>query len=337
VRDQLRKAARQALPVLQLGARRVLGRKSPFQITLSLTNRCNFRCDYCHIPLQERDEMTTVEWLAAIDELRAGGLGRASLIGGEPLVRKDVGEIVRHLKRHGVHTSMNTNGWLVPDRIEEIAELDLACVTLDGPEEIHDRQRHPGSYARVLRALDVLGRRKIAAVTMTVVTPAGIDHVDHVLEVARAHGTRAYFQLEHDAEMDVRRPIAPGIAQARVAELAGHLRDQKRAGWPVGNSYQALEKQAGERYLLSCDHCWAGSYYGYVFSDGTVSHCLLTQAQVVRGNGRTRGFVRAFQELAAPVGPGCSCVPSYEVNHMLDFDVRVLAGAVGVAWHPASV
>src|SRR5437763_953776 len=123
-----------ALPVLQLAARRLVRRKSPFQMTLSLANRCNFRCVYCEIPLQERDEMTTAEWCAAIDELRDGGMGRASIIGGEPLLRKDVGEIVRHLKRRGVHASMNTNGWLVPERIEEIAELDLVCVTLDGPE-----------------------------------------------------------------------------------------------------------------------------------------------------------------------------------------------------------
>src|SRR5262245_60674519 len=81
--------ARQGLPVLQLGARRVLGHKSPFQMTLSLTNRCNFRCVYCDIPLQHRDEMSTAQWCAAIDELRSGGMGRASLIGGEPLLHDD--------------------------------------------------------------------------------------------------------------------------------------------------------------------------------------------------------------------------------------------------------
>src|SRR5438105_2773269 len=128
---------RYVLPVLKLGARRILGRKSPFQMTLSLTNRCNFRCDYCHIPLQPSEEMTTTEWFSAIDELRAGGMGRASLIGGEPLLRKDAGEIVEHLKRRGVHASMNTNGWFVPDRLDELAGLDLACVTLDGPEALH--------------------------------------------------------------------------------------------------------------------------------------------------------------------------------------------------------
>ena len=332
----LRRAARRALPVLQLGARRTLRRKSPFQVTLSLTNRCNFRCDYCHIPLQHRDEMTTAEWLAAIDELHAGGMGRTSLIGGEPLVRKDAGEIIRHLKSRGVHASMNTNGWLVPDRLDEVAALDLACVTLDGPEAVHDRQRHAGSYARVLRAIEALRGRGVAVVTMTVVTAAGVDHVDHVLEVARAHGIRAYFQIEHDAAMDVQRPLAPGLAPERIAGFARHLRARKREGWPVGNSERSLDRQAEARYLLRCDDCWAGTYYGYVFSDGTVSHCLLTAAQVERGNGRARGFLRAFDELSAPAGPGCSCVPSYEVNRILDLDVRLLFSALEVALRPAA-
>ena len=327
----LRRVTDAAGPLLKLGARRLVRAKSPFQMTLSLTNRCNFRCAYCDIPLQHRDEMDTAGWMAAIDELRAGGMGRASLIGGEPLLRKDVGAIIRHLKRRGIHASMNTNAWLVAERIDDVAELDLVCVSVDGPESVHDAQRHRGSYARIIRALDALRQREVPVVTMTVITPESIDTVEHVLELARAYGHQAYFHLEHDKAMDVEQPIAPRISQERVAALAHHLIDLKRRGEPVGNSYPALERQAAARYLITCDNCLAGSYYGYVFSDGTVSHCIFTQAQVERGNGRARGYVRAFQELAPPTGPGCSCVPLHEVNRMLHFDVRVLFGALDVA------
>jgi MoaA/NifB/PqqE/SkfB family radical SAM enzyme len=331
----VRRAAGMLTPVAVLGARRMLQRKSPFQITLSLTNRCNFRCAYCEIPLQHLDEMSTPEWLAAIDELRAGGMGRASIIGGEPLLRKDVGEIARHLKLRGIHASMNTNGWLIEDRLDDIRDLDLVCVTLDGPQAVHDEQRHRGSYERVLRGIEALRRNDIPLVTMTVVTADGIDHVEHVLDIAKAFGFQAYFQLEHDKEMDVARPIAPRLDQERVAGLARHLRDLKKKGLPVGNSFAALARQESQRYLLTCEGCYAGSYYGYVFSDGTVSHCIFTKSQVESGNGRRLGFVRAFQELAAPVGPGCSCVPSYEVNHILRFDLRVLFGALEVALRSA--
>ncbi|HMY21241.1 MAG TPA: hypothetical protein PKA58_33195, partial [Polyangium sp.] len=58
---------------------------------------------------------------------------------------------------------------------------------------------------------------------------------------------------------------------------------------------------------------------------------LFTQTQVPRGNGLDRGFLRAFHELAEPTGPGCSCVPTHEVNHVLDFDPSVLFDALDLA------
>jgi MoaA/NifB/PqqE/SkfB family radical SAM enzyme len=322
--------ARQSLPVLQLGARRLLGQKSPFQVTFSLTNRCNFRCVYCDIPLQHRDEMSLDEWRGAIDDLREGGMGRASLIGGEPLLHKDVGAIIRHLKDRGVHTAMNTNGWLVPDRIEDVAELDLVCLTLDGPPEVHDGQRKKGSYERVIRAFEVLAERRVPVVTMTVITPSGADNVGHVLDVASRYGHKAFFQIEHDKGCDVMAPLAPRLSDKRIAALAEELIAAKRSGLPVGNSTAILERQRDHRYLGSCKDCYAGLYYGYVLSDGTIAPCLLTQWQQTRGNGRTRGFTRAFQELAAPEGPGCSCVPTHEVNQVLAFDPRALWHAVEV-------
>lgn len=325
----LRAMGRRSLPVMQLLGRRITRRKSPFQVTFSLTNRCNFRCDYCHIPLQTRPEMSTAEWRAAIDEFADAGMGRASFMGGEPLLRKDVPELIEHVKRRGVHASINTNAWLVPQYIDAVSRLDLVCITLDGPPEVHDAQRHSGSYARVIDSLELLRARGTKTVTMTVLTERSIDTVDHVLEIAKRFEIQAFFQLEHDAGMDVSLPIAPTVTSARVARMTEKLAARKREGWPVGNSFAILETQREQRYLGGCDACYAGTYFAYVLSDGTVSHCLFTQGQVPQGNGRDRGFLRAFQELYAPEGPGCSCVPSHEVNRMLDFDPRVLSNALG--------
>jgi MoaA/NifB/PqqE/SkfB family radical SAM enzyme len=320
---------RQARSLLELGHRRVRGRASPFQMTLSLTNRCNFRCEYCDIPGQHREEMSAAEWCAAIDDLAAGGMGRASLIGGEPLLRKDAGDIIRHLKRRGVHVAMNTNGWFVPERADDVRLLDLVCLTLDGPPAVHDTQRHPRSYEKVMRAMDTLFEHGVPFVTMTVLTPRGADNVDHVLEVAQRHGFRAFFQLEHDKNCDVMLPIAPRLGDDRIRALAQGLLDKKRAGAPVGNSESILRRHIDHgRYLGGCDDCFAGRYYGYVLSDGTVAPCLLTQWQVERGNGRLRGFSRAFEGLAPPDGPGCSCVPTHEVNAILRLDLTVLWDAV---------
>lgn len=331
VRDSAAALGRRALPVLRLGAARARGGKSPFQMTLSLTNRCNFRCEYCHIPLQRRDEMSTAEWCAAIDELRGAGMGRASLIGGEPLLRKDIGAIIAHLRGASVHAAMNTNGWFVEDRIEDVARLDLVCVTLDGPRAVHDAQRHPGSYDRALAAIEALRRRGVPVVTMTVLTLRGIEAVDHVLDVASAMGFKAFFQLEHDADVDVLLPVARRTSDAGVASVARTLLDRKRAGRPVGNATPLLEVHLRERYLGGCDTCYAGMYYGYVMSDGTVAPCLLTQSQVPQGNGRALGFARAFEALRPPTGPGCACLPTHAVNRVLEMKPSAIWDALGLA------
>lgn len=325
--------ARRMLPIAQFGVRRLMRKKSPFQVTFSLTNRCNFRCEYCNIPLQQREEMTTDQWRAAIDEFAAGGMARASLIGGEPLVRKDAGEIIAHLKSRGVHTAMNTNGWFVPERIDEVKMLDLVCLTLDGPKDVHDAQRHPGSYDKVIEAMHVLREHRVPVVTMSVVTPRGSQHMKHVLEVAKEMKHRAFFQLEHDADCDVYAPIAPHLADDRIATLAEQLMAWKEQGLPVGNSRTVLELQRsdGRRMGGDCDGCFAGRYMAYVLSDGTVAPCLLTQWQQERGNGRKLGFLRAFDQMQAPDGPGCACVPIHEVNSILSMDVRVLWDAMEIA------
>ncbi|MCC6878007.1 MAG: radical SAM protein [Sandaracinaceae bacterium] len=324
--------AGQVEPVGKLGVRRMLGVKSPFQVTFSLTNRCNFHCEYCDIPIQRREEMSAADFCEAIDALREAGMGRASLIGGEPLLRKDAGEIIAHLKRRGVHSAMNTNGWYVPERIDEVAELDLVCVTLDGPPEVHDAQRKKGSYARAIEALEILRSRGVPIVTMTVITPAGAESVEHVLEVARGLGCKAFFQLEHDKSCDVNAPIAIRLGAKAIEGVAQKLLRLKNEGAPVGNSREILDAQIrGGRYLGSCEDCYAGRYYAYVLSDGTIAPCLLTQWQQEAGNGRKLGFARAFEAMRPPEGPGCSCVPTHEVNRVLGLDVAALWHAIELA------
>lgn len=324
--------AQQARAVGKLGVRRLRNQKSPFQVTFSLTNRCNFRCLYCEIPLQHREEMSAADFCDAIDDLRDAGMGRASLIGGEPLLRGDAGEIIRHLKRRGVHAAMNTNGWFVPARIDEVAELDLVCITLDGPPEVHDTQRRRGSYRRAIEAIEVLLSRGVPVVTMTVITPEGAERVDHVLDVANDMGFKAFFQLEHDGKCDVNAPIAIRMTGSSIDGVARRLLRLKEEGFPVGNSRAVLERQlGGERYIGTCEDCYAGRYYAYVLSDGTIAPCLLTQWQQQAGNGRRAGFARAFHEMPPPIGPGCSCVPTHEVNRVLSFDVGALWHALDLA------
>lgn len=319
------------VPLGKYLASRARGGKIPLAVTLSLTNRCNFRCVYCNVPDLAEGEMTTDEWLHAIDELAAAGMIRASVMGGEPLLRLDAGEIIRHLKRSGVHASMNSNGWLVEDRIEDVALLDVMCVSIDGPESVHDTQRRKGSYQRAVRAIELSRSRGVNVVTMTVITPKSRDTIDHVLQMAKEMGFRAHFHLEHDADCDTNRPISPDIDDQGVAELAELLLQRKGEGWPVGPSRAFLHAlRARGRRLHSCDTCMASRYFCHVMPDGVVVPCLLTHRTPGAISGREHGYMEALSQLPQPTDLGCSCEPLQEMNMMLSFHPEVVLNAFGL-------
>ncbi len=326
---------RHALPAARFAWARATGKKYPLMVTLSLTDRCNFRCEYCKLPELDRDEMSTADWIQAIDELADAGMQRVSLMGGEPLVRKDIGAIIDHLRARKINVAMNTNGWLVPKRLAEVEKLDLVCVTLDGPPEVHDLQRHKGSQVRALSAIELLRSKGMNVVTMTVLTARGINTVDYVLERARELGVRSFFQLVHDSEGDPDKDIGAGITESGITDVALHLLRRKNEGWPVGPSRTYLRALAGEgghgvRRLHSCAECYASRYYLSITPTGDVIACPLTFREK-SFNGREIGFLKAFEKLEQPQASGCACYPTQELNYMLGLQSEVIFNALGTA------
>ena len=330
---RVRLTAHQALPLARFAVARALNRKFPLSATLCLTDRCNFRCVYCKVPSLERDEMSTEEWIGAIDELHAAGTLRVSLMGGEPLVRRDIGRIIEHLKSLHMNVAMNTNGWLVGAHIDDVARLDLICVTLDGPREVHDTQRHPGSHDRALAAIDAARTRGVQVVTMTVLTAAGTRHVDYVLDVARHAGFSAFFQLQHADDGDPNRPIGAGLSDDEVESVARHLLKRKEEGAPVGPSRTYLEALAGgARRLHSCAECSGSRYFFAIAPQGDVTACPMTFRRRPAVNGRELGFRRAFETLPQPTDAGCSCYPLNELNYVLRFRAEAMLNVMGQMW-----
>lgn len=324
---------RQVSQLARFALARATGRKYPLMVTMSLTDKCNFRCVYCDLPHMNRDEMSTADWHRAIDELADAGMMRVSIMGGEPLLRKDVGEIVDHLKARGINVAMNTNGWYFAQKLDVVAKLDLVCITLDGPKEHNDAQRHAGAHDRALQAIDLAKSHGVKVITMTVLTEGGLDTIDYVLQVARDKGTRAFFQIEHPADGDTNKHIAPRITDEGIAALARHLLARKQDGWPVGPSKTFLKELAGahdhgRRRLYSCDHCFASRYFLSVTPTGYVVPCPLTFRSDTLLNGREVGFAKAFEMLAQPSDAGCSCNPTTELNYLLHFRPEAIFNAL---------
>ena len=103
------------------------GRKHDY-LRISLTDNCNLRCFYC---MPEEDySFTPASRLMQPDEILtlarifvAQGVRKIRLTGGEPLVRKDAGEIIKSLSALPVQLTITTNG----SRLQEFADLLKSC------------------------------------------------------------------------------------------------------------------------------------------------------------------------------------------------------------------
>ena len=115
-------------------------------LRISVTARCNFRCRYCmprevfgkDFPFLERVEIMSFE---EIDRL-AGifidlGVEKIRLTGGEPLLRKNLPDLISMLSMRGVEIAMTTNGVLLPRYAPALsaAGLDRVTVSLDAIDE----------------------------------------------------------------------------------------------------------------------------------------------------------------------------------------------------------
>jgi cyclic pyranopterin phosphate synthase len=109
-------------------------------LRISVTDKCNLRCAYCMpvegLPWIPKAEILSYEEITEIVRQMAGiGLSRVRLTGGEPLVRRDLPELVRALRAvEGIEDiSLSTTAILLPDLASELREagVDRLNISLD--------------------------------------------------------------------------------------------------------------------------------------------------------------------------------------------------------------
>ncbi len=128
---------------------------------ISITDKCNFRCTYCMpaegLPWLKKAEILSYEEIVHVARVAISlGIEQIRLTGGEPLVRRDVPELIRQLRAiDGLHSlSLTTNGILLKQQSKALAEAGLTRINV---------------------SLDSLMREKFAQLTRR-------DQLDRVLE-----------------------------------------------------------------------------------------------------------------------------------------------------------
>ncbi|MCD2188216.1 pyrroloquinoline quinone biosynthesis protein PqqE [Actinomycetospora soli] len=164
--------------------------EGPLGLLAELTYRCPLACAYCSNPTElaaYRDELTTAEWQRVITEAADLGALQCHLSGGEPLLRRDLVDLVRTASEQGLYTNLVTSALgFTPERAAELhdAGLDHVQVSLQADEPtLSDRIAGSPSFAR---KIDAARRVRELGWPLTLNVVLHRQNIDRVAEVLAA-------------------------------------------------------------------------------------------------------------------------------------------------------
>ncbi len=172
-------------------------------LRISVTDRCNFRCSYCmpksvfgrDYAFLPREQLLTFE---EIDRLAGvftrAGVTKIRLTGGEPLLRRNIEELVALLARdEGVDLTLTTNAALLAARAQALkdAGLDRLNVSLDSLDDATFRQMNDVDFAveKVLEGIDAAAAAGFLPIKVNMVVKRGVNDAGIVAMAERFRGT----------------------------------------------------------------------------------------------------------------------------------------------------
>lgn len=161
----------------------------PFSAMLELTHACNLQCVMCYNVALDQPELSTAEWLQALEQLAAAGTLRLTLSGGEILTRRDFFTIAGRARALGFMLDLKTNGTLLtPQSADQVAALDPLQVDislLGATEATFDAVAGSRkTLERVLRGVRLLQERGVRVKLNTLLLDLNVAERELMLDLA---------------------------------------------------------------------------------------------------------------------------------------------------------
>ena len=173
----------------------------PYVVSWNLTYRCNLACEHCYLdaggtPLvgtenfADRSELGTEDCFRVIDELAAFAPECVTILtGGEPLLRRDILDIVRRAAERGLWVVVGTNGVRITENVgRRLAEagargLSLSLDALD-PDR-HDRfRRVRGAWQNTVDGAGILNRNNLPFIVQTTAGSHNLGELEAIADFA---------------------------------------------------------------------------------------------------------------------------------------------------------
>lgn len=324
----------------KLAKARLLNKNIPLTVSLTVTNRCNYRCIYCYGAYYDRKikDFPTSVWLNLIDEVACLGTKMIHIEGGEPLLRNDIEEIIDKVKEKKIICRMNTNGALIQERIKAIKKLDALCVSLDGKEETNDKNRGKGTFKEIITGIKYAKENGIKIHVSATVTTNNIDAIDEILELAKELGFSVEFGLPYEQTTSNKDNPAMKLYDKQMRDFLEKVIKYIDEGYPIFYSKSTYKyalhwpTSYKEKILYDETHkdfkiinCYMGKYMCFVDGDGLVYPCGQLIGSFPALNFTEVGFKKAWENLEKNKKcKTCYCPCFIEFNQVYGFKSNVL-------------
>lgn len=170
----------------------------PLAVLMELTHRCPLKCPYCSNPLaldRARDELDTATWQRVISEAAALGVLQCHFSGGEPMVRNDLPDLIRHARAEGLYTNLITSAALLDRRHMDVlaeAGLDHVQISFQGSEpDIADHiAGFRNAHVKKLAAAALVREAGLALTVNAVVHRQNLHQLPAMLDLAVEAGAQ---------------------------------------------------------------------------------------------------------------------------------------------------
>ena len=250
-------------------------------VRVSLTDRCNFDCVYCHNeglgdtrgPMDPQDsEMGTNDVVRFLEVAAEYDVGKVKFTGGEPMLRGDLEEIIRRTPE-GMETSLTTNGTFLPGRAEDLKEAGLSRVNVSqdalDPQEFAEITKS-GAYDQVMKGVEAALDAGLDPVKLNMVVFTHTSgYVEGMVEhVARNSGLQLQL-IEYMPELTGKPEwnIDIGRVHDWLADIADRveerdMHDRKRY-WVDGGMVEIVDPVGNEDFCANC-HRVRVTHEGYL-------------------------------------------------------------------------
>ena len=227
------------------------------------------------------DDMSTEEVYDLLDEAYDFGMRGYYLFGGEPLVRRDIEEIIEYAKNKGFVTTMSTNASLLEAKGESLGEnLDFVFISLDYFNEYHDFIRgRSKSFEEVIRGIKRIRETERTKITLvTTISKLNLDAVEQMAKLAQELGVGiSYNAVEPTVQSSFEegRTDSPvihyGLSREQLQSFYHTLLRLKKEGYPLMETIYVLKHYAESRPWT----CHFPKIFVYVSPDKKIFNCTV--------------------------------------------------------------